>query len=32
MQAVLIGWVMQRTGHVIAPAVYRAFSAWMAYF
>lgn len=28
LQAVLLGWVMRKTGHVLAPALWRAVSQW----
>lgn len=29
VQSVLLGWAMQKGGHVIAPALYRAISDWL---
>jgi membrane protease YdiL (CAAX protease family) len=29
-QAVVLGWLMRRTGHVLAPAMYRAVSGWIS--
>ncbi len=31
LQGLLLGWVMRKTGHVLAPALYRAISEWMAF-
>lgn len=28
-QSLLLGWIMQKTGHVIAPVLYRAVSDWL---
>ena len=32
IQGLLLGWIMQKSGHVIAPMLYRAVSAWMMVF
>jgi membrane protease YdiL (CAAX protease family) len=29
VQSVLLGWIMQKGGHVVAPALYRAISDWL---
>jgi len=29
IQGLLLGWVMLKSGHVVAPAIYRTFSEWM---
>lgn len=29
VQALLLGWVMRKSGHVLAPALYRAASGWL---
>lgn len=29
VRMVIAGWVMQQTGHALAPAFYRAFAAWL---
>ena len=29
IQSLLLGWLMQKTGHVIAPALYRTISDWL---
>jgi hypothetical protein len=29
VQGVLCGWTMKKTGHVAAPALYRAFAGWL---
>lgn len=29
LQALLVGWMMQKSRHVLAPAVYRTFSIWL---
>lgn len=29
VQGLLLGWIMQKSGHVLAPILYRAISAWM---
>ncbi len=31
VRAVLLGWIMRRTGHVLAPAMWRAMSEWLFY-
>lgn len=31
VQSFLLGWLMQKTGHVLAPALYRTFSEWITY-
>lgn len=31
VQALVLGWVMRKTGHVAAPALYRAISIWMQF-
>ncbi len=31
LRAVLLGWIMRRTGHVLAPAMWRAVSEWLFY-
>ncbi|MEM5776503.1 MAG: CPBP family intramembrane glutamic endopeptidase, partial [Anaerolineaceae bacterium] len=31
IQSVLLGWVMQKTGHTAAPALYRAISDWLTF-
>jgi len=31
VRGLLAGWVMQKTGHVLAPAAYRAFAMWLAF-
>jgi membrane protease YdiL (CAAX protease family) len=30
-KSLVLGWVMQKSGHVIAPALYRAISIWMQF-
>jgi CAAX amino terminal protease family. len=32
IQGLLLGWIMQKSGHVLAPALYRAVSLWMGVF
>lgn len=32
VQGLLLGWIMQKSGHVLAPMLYRAVSAWMLAF
>lgn len=32
MQGLVAGWLMRKTGHVAAPAIYRAISMWMNVF
>lgn len=32
VQGLVLGWVMQKTGHVAAPALYRSISVWMQFF
>lgn len=29
VQGLLLGWIMQKSGHVLAPALYRAVSGWL---
>jgi len=29
IQGLLLGWIMQKSGHVLAPILYRAISAWL---
>lgn len=29
VQALLLGWVMRKSGHVLAPALYRAAAGWL---
>jgi len=29
-QGLLLGWIMDRSGHVLAPALYRTISLWMS--
>jgi membrane protease YdiL (CAAX protease family) len=29
IQGLLLGWIMKKSGHVLAPALYRAFSLWI---
>lgn len=31
VQALVLGWVMRKTGHVSAPALYRAMAIWMQF-
>ncbi|NPV57247.1 MAG: CPBP family intramembrane metalloprotease [Anaerolineae bacterium] len=31
VQGLLLGWIMKRSGHVLAPALYRAVSEWLVY-
>lgn len=31
IQALVQGWIMRKSGHVAAPALYRAFSIWMQF-
>jgi membrane protease YdiL (CAAX protease family) len=31
IQGLVLGWVMRKTGHVIAPALYRTISIWMQF-
>jgi membrane protease YdiL (CAAX protease family) len=31
VQSLVLGWVMHKTGHVIAPGIYRAVSIWMQF-
>jgi membrane protease YdiL (CAAX protease family) len=31
VQALVLGWIMRKAGHVAAPAFYRAFSIWMQF-
>jgi len=31
IQALVLGWIMRKTGHVVAPALYRAVSIWMQF-
>ena len=31
IQSFLLGWMMQKTGHVIAPALYRIISEWITF-
>ncbi len=31
LRALLLGWIMRRTGHVLAPAMWRAVSEWLFY-
>lgn len=31
-QGLILGWVMLKSGNVIAPALYRSFSIWMVFF
>ena len=31
IQSILLGWVMQKSGHVLAPGLYRAVSDWLFY-
>jgi membrane protease YdiL (CAAX protease family) len=31
-QGLVLGWIMRKTGHVIAPALYRSFSIWVNFF
>jgi membrane protease YdiL (CAAX protease family) len=30
VQGLILGWVMRKSGHVLAPALYRAFSDWIS--
>lgn len=32
IQGLILGWIMQKSGHVLAPMLYRAISAWMIVF
>ena len=32
IQGLLLGWIMQKSGHVLAPILYRAVSLWMLVF
>jgi membrane protease YdiL (CAAX protease family) len=32
LQGLLLGWMMQKGKHVLAPALYRAISGWIAFF
>lgn len=32
IQGLILGWIMQKSGHVLAPMLYRALSAWMIVF
>ena len=29
IQGLLLGWIMRKSGHVLAPALYRAVAAWL---
>lgn len=31
VRGLIAGWVMQKTGHALAPAFYRAFAAWLLF-
>jgi membrane protease YdiL (CAAX protease family) len=31
IQGVLLGWVIQKSGHILAPMLYRAISEWIAF-
>ena len=31
IQSILLGWIMQKSGHVLAPGLYRAVSDWLLY-
>jgi membrane protease YdiL (CAAX protease family) len=31
IQALVLGWIMRKAGHVAAPAIYRAFAIWMTF-
>lgn len=32
IQGLILGWVMEKSGHVLAPILYRTVSAWMVVF